>query len=77
MGQVPEDRRKANITPVFTKGKENPADYRLVSLASVPGKVLEYLILQNISRHMKDKRVSDSSQHGFTKGKPHHPDNLL
>ena len=40
-----EDLRKANVTPVFKKGKEDPANYRLVSLISVPGKVMEQLIL--------------------------------
>ncbi|PKU35649.1 hypothetical protein llap_14051 [Limosa lapponica baueri] len=38
-GEVPEDWKKANITPVFKKGKkEDPGNIRLVSLTSVPGK---------------------------------------
>ena len=36
-----EDLRKASVSPVFKKGKEEPENYRLVSLNSVTGKVLE------------------------------------
>ena len=64
---MPEDQRKANVPPVFRK--EDPGNYRLVSLTSVPGKVMEQLILESISRHMKDKKVNRSNQHGFTQGK--------
>ncbi|KGL85450.1 RNA-directed DNA polymerase from mobile element jockey, partial [Tinamus guttatus] len=55
MGEVPEDWNKANVTPVFKKGKkEDPGNYRPVSLTSVPGKVMERLILAIVSRHMED-----------------------
>jgi len=44
-GQVPEGWRKANVTSVFKKSeKEEPGNYRLVRLASIPGKVMEQLI---------------------------------
>ena len=43
--------------------------YRLISLTSIPGKVMEKLILGTASRHIKDKRVIRGSQHGCTKGK--------
>ena len=72
LGNVPEDWRRANATPVFMKGKnEDLENYRLVSLISVPGKTVEQLILGTISRHVKDKKVIRSSQHGMMKGKLH------
>ena len=67
---MPEDWTKANVTPVFKKGKkEDPGNYRLVSLTSIPGKVMEQLILEIIIKQVEEKKVIRSSQHGFTKGK--------
>ncbi|KGL81578.1 hypothetical protein N309_03232, partial [Tinamus guttatus] len=58
MGEVPEDWKKASVTPVFEKGKkEDPGNYRPVSLTSVPGKAMERLILTVVSKHMEDKKV--------------------
>ncbi|GAB0179570.1 mitochondrial enolase superfamily member 1 [Grus japonensis] len=69
-GQVPEDWRKASVTLVFKKGKkEDPGNYRPVSLTSIPEKVMEQLILKVISKHVEEKKVIRSGQHGFTKGK--------
>ncbi|GAB0176464.1 mitochondrial enolase superfamily member 1 [Grus japonensis] len=69
-GEVPEDWRKANVTLVFKKGKkEDLRNYRSVSLTSIPGKVMEQLILEVISKHVEEKKVIGSGQHGFTKGK--------
>ncbi|PKU49358.1 rna-directed dna polymerase from mobile element jockey- hypothetical protein [Limosa lapponica baueri] len=69
-GEVPQDWRKANVTPVFKKGKkEDPGNYRLVSFTSIPGKMTERLALDVISKYMEEKKAIRSSQHGFTKGK--------
>jgi len=70
IGVVSEDWRKANVTPVFKKGKEeDPGNYRPVSLTSIPGKVMEQLILDVVSKQVEEKKVIRSSQHGLTKWK--------
>ncbi|KGL88360.1 RNA-directed DNA polymerase from mobile element jockey, partial [Charadrius vociferus] len=57
-GEVPEDWRKADISPIFKKGKkEDPGNYRPVSLTSVPGKVMERLILDVLSKHIEERGV--------------------
>jgi len=68
--EVPEDWRKASVTPVFKKGKkEDPGNYRPVSLTFILGKMMEQLILEVIIKQVEEKKVIKSSQHGFTKGK--------
>lgn len=55
LGQVPKDWRKTNVTPIYKKGKKNnPENYRLINLISVPGKVMEQLLLETISRYVKE-----------------------
>ncbi|GAB0185971.1 mitochondrial enolase superfamily member 1 [Grus japonensis] len=69
-GEVPEDWSKASIIPVFKKGrKEDPGNYRSVRLTSIPGKMMEQLILGVINKHVEEKKVIGSGQHGFTKDK--------
>ncbi|XP_069709271.1 mitochondrial enolase superfamily member 1, partial [Phaenicophaeus curvirostris] len=69
-GEVPLDWRPADVVPIYKKGRrEDPGNYRPVSLTSVPGKVMEQVILSAIMKHMQENRVIRPSQHGFTKGR--------
>ncbi|KFQ73584.1 hypothetical protein N337_02613, partial [Phoenicopterus ruber ruber] len=56
--EVPVDWRLANVMPIYKKGrKEDPGNYRPVSLPSVPGKVMEQIILSAIMWHVRDNRA--------------------
>ncbi|KAK4818855.1 hypothetical protein QYF61_020074 [Mycteria americana] len=69
-GEVPADWRLANVTPIFKKGrKEDPGNYRPVSLTSVLGKLMEQIILSAITRHVENNQGLKPSQHGFRKGR--------
>uniref|UniRef100_A0A803SSX5 Reverse transcriptase domain-containing protein n=1 Tax=Anolis carolinensis TaxID=28377 RepID=A0A803SSX5_ANOCA len=64
------DWRRANVVPTFKKGKKNdPNNYHLVSLTSIPGKILEKIVKEVVCKHLETNAVIANSQHGFTKNK--------
>ena len=69
-GEVPEDWRIANVVPLFKKGsRDNPGNYRPVSLTSVVGKLLEKILRDGIYSHLETNGLIGDRQHGFVKGR--------
>ena len=69
-GCLPAAWLNANITPIYKKGeRSDPANYRPVSLTSIPCKLLEHIIHRHIMDHFDKFNVLADVQHGFRKGR--------
>ena len=67
-GLVPTDWKEANISPIFKKGSRNdPGNYRPVSLTSVVCKLMESIIRDNMVIFPEEGGLLNSNQHGFMK----------
>ena len=65
-GKLPDDWKKAVVTPLFKKGNHNdPANYRPISLTSVCCKLLERIIHSNIMSHLNNCNILSDVQFGF------------
>ena len=64
--KAPSGWKQANVAPLFKKGaKDNPANYRPISLTSVPCKIFESIIADLIVEHLEKENLLLNSQHGF------------
>lgn len=65
-GTIPDEWMMGEVTPIFKKGcKQSPANYRPVSLTSVPCKVLESIVRDRIMSHLTSSGLMHDAQHGF------------
>lgn len=59
--ELPDNWKCANTMPAFKEEeeeKETSGNYKLVGLTSVTGKMVEHLVLESISNHVKPQRSS-------------------
>ena len=69
-GELPLDWHKANVSPIFKTGnRSDPANYRPVSLTSIPYKLLEHIVHTNILRYLEQCKILNDEQHGFRRGR--------
>jgi hypothetical protein len=69
-GTVPDEWRKATVSPIFKKGSRLQANnYRPVSLTCILCKVMETLVRAQIIEHLQHNNLVSRQQHGFTHGR--------
>jgi len=69
-GTLPSEWKQTNVCPVFKKGKkDDPKNFRPINLASVPAKVMEQILKDNIQEHLTTHQLISKSQHGFVPGR--------
>jgi hypothetical protein len=67
-GILPEDWKTASVTALFKKGsKQDPGNYRPVSLTCILCKVLESVVRDALVAHFTDNKLYTDCQHGFRK----------
>jgi exonuclease III len=65
-GVLPAQWKWANVTPLFKKGsKSKPENYRPVSLTSIPCKLMEKLVRDELFKHLDSNEILTKCQHGF------------
>ena len=68
-GVFPHELKVATVTPIFKSGnKENPGNYRPISVISPISKIIERCMYQQISDFLKNFNVLSQAQYGFRTG---------
>ena len=66
--RLPHDWKTALVSPIYKKGScKSPANYRPISLTSIPCKILEHLIYSSVYNHLEANSILCDAQHGFRK----------
>lgn len=65
-GVLPDDWKKGLVVPIFKKGsKQDPSNYRPISLTSIPCKILEAILREGIMDHLNTHQLLSPDQYGF------------
>ena len=66
--RVPEDWKSANVVTIFKKGnRNNPENYRPVSLTSIVCKIWEHIVCSSMHLLLEAHSILTDAQHGFRK----------
>ena len=66
--KLPCDWKTALVSPIHKKNsRKSPANYRPISLTSIPCKILEHLIYSSVYNHLEVNSILCDAQHGFRK----------
>ena len=65
-GILPDEWKKGLVVPTFKKGsKHDPCNYRPISLTSIPCKILEAIVREEIMDHLSTHQLLSPDQYGF------------
>ena len=68
-GEVPDKWKEACVVPLHNKGGRcDPGNYRPLSINSVPGKLCEKCVSNQLSSYLDQHHVLCDNQHGFRTG---------
>ena len=68
--RLPCDWKTALVFPIYKKGlRNNPANYRPISLTSIPCKIFEHLIYSSVYNHLETNCILSDAQYGFRKNR--------
>lgn len=56
-GEIPDDWKNTNVAPILKRSNT----YSVVGLSTAPGKIMEQILLESVSEHMKGKKVTENS----------------
>ena len=69
-GCLPQDWKKANVSPIFKKGAKNLAqNYRPISLTSIVCKIMETMVKEDVLKHVISNGLLSLKQFGFIAGR--------
>jgi len=69
-GKLPSAWKIAEVKPIFKKGdKQDPGNYRPVSLTSILCKLFEGFIRDSLNNHLLENNLLSVHQYGFTSGR--------